>query len=335
MRGVRAMLIAAIVLGIAGVAGAAGPMTLTRDGDLYSVASVDNQVVVTARYADGTVEELFVPQSAAAVDDSLQVDVDEVTGSLIVLWQKLSGMDAKVRLAAFVDGTWIGPRTLAGHDGTAAQNPQLLVHRARTVLVEGPDGDPVKTVIETAFIHAVWWSKQSEEDTGSAYYASVPLDADGTPLFSQISETVLSDLLPYGAACFDIESAEALEQPKLFIDPQSGNPHVFLTDYEGCAFQIMELLPEVVEDIEFEKRRRQIIILRHAQTVTIRSNLPLRASKFAVGHGLVIVAYWDGEDSRVEYVHMDRTGISETKTLAVGETLSHEQATELIRGLTN
>jgi hypothetical protein len=54
-----------------------------------------------------------------------------------------------------------------------------------------------------------------------------------------------------------------------------------------------------------------------------------------VGHGLVIVAYWDGEDSRVEYVHMDRTGISETKMLAVGETLSHEQAIELIRGLTN
>ncbi len=45
-------------------------------------------MVVTARYADGTVSELFVPQSAAAIEDSLQVGVDEATGAVYVLWQK-------------------------------------------------------------------------------------------------------------------------------------------------------------------------------------------------------------------------------------------------------
>jgi hypothetical protein len=97
MRGVRAILIAVIALGVAGVAGAAGPMTLTRGGDLYSVATVDNQVVVTARYADGTEEELFVPQSAAAVEDSLQVGVDPATGALYVAWQKKTDMEARLR----------------------------------------------------------------------------------------------------------------------------------------------------------------------------------------------------------------------------------------------
>ena len=126
MKEVRYFLIAVVVLGIAGIAGAVGPMTLTGAGDLYRVATHDNQVVVAARYADGTVSELVVPQSANAVADSLQVGVDEVTGALYVLWQKKTGMDARLRLAGYLDGTWIGPTTFAGNDGTAAHNLAAL-----------------------------------------------------------------------------------------------------------------------------------------------------------------------------------------------------------------
>jgi hypothetical protein len=145
MRGIRICLIAAIALGVAGVTGAAGPMVLTSDGDLYSAGTRDNQVVVTARHADGTVSELFVPQSAAAVESSLQVGVDEATGAVYVLWQKLTGLDAKLRLAGYLDGTWIGPRTFAGGDGTAALNPVMLIHRPVSVVVDASWRPPSST----------------------------------------------------------------------------------------------------------------------------------------------------------------------------------------------
>ena len=58
MRGIRICLIAAIALGVAGITGAAGPMVLTRNGDFYSAGTRDNQVVLTARYADGLVSEI-------------------------------------------------------------------------------------------------------------------------------------------------------------------------------------------------------------------------------------------------------------------------------------
>jgi hypothetical protein len=333
------MLIAVVVLGVAGVAGAAGPMALTRTGDLYSVATVDNQVVVTARYADGTVSELFVPQSSAAVEDSLQVGVDEATGSVFVAWQKLHGLDAKVRFAALVGGTWVGPRTLAGNDGSSARYPQLLVHRAQSEVVEAggddSDGEPFTSVLETTFVNVVWWSQQFEGDTGSAFHLSIPLNSEGIPLFGLSRESMLSDLLPYGMLCVEIAAVDSLLHPKFFVDPQSGNPHVFLTDFESCAFHIMELQPEVVENEASDKRRRQIIILRHAQTVTIRPDLPLAASKFSVGRDLSIVAHWDRDETLIEYVTMDRSGVSDYKTLEIGPTLSHEQAVELIRGLAN
>lgn len=336
MRGIRTILIAVIALGVAGVAGAAGPMTLTRAGDLYSVATVDNQVVVTARYADGTVEELFVPQSAAAVEDSLQVGVDPATGGLYVVWQKKTDMEARLRLAGYLDGTWIGPMTFAGNDGTAASNPQMLIQRSVSKYFEDPvEGEePVEVTIATTFIHLTWWSRTSEYEVGAAQYMAVPLDDDGVPLFRDVEPIALVDFLPYGIACFDIGPAENLKHPKLLVDPRSGNPAVFATDLNSCLFQIFELQPQVVED-NTTKRRRQIIILRSPSTVALRPDLPLAAAKIEVGNGLQLIMHWDGENQTLHYLELDREGLSETKTLPLGEKLSHEQAVELIRDLTN
>ena len=225
MRGVRFILLA-VILGFAGIAGAVGPMTLARTGDLYSVATVDNQVVVTARYADGTVDQLYVPQSAAAVEDSLQVGVDHATGALYVLWQKKTEMEARLRLAGYLDGTWIGPVTFAGNDGTAASNPQMIIHRVVSTYDEATEEgeEPVEVKIATTFIHLAWWSRASEDEVGAAQYMAVPIDDDGVPLFRDVEPISLIDFLPYGIACFDIGPAENLKHPKLLRDPRKPDP---------------------------------------------------------------------------------------------------------------
>ena len=335
MRGVRCILLA-VILGFAGIAGAVGPMTLARTGDLYSVATVDNQVVVTARYADGTVDQFYVPQSAAAVEDSLQVGVDPTTGALYVLWQKKTDMEARLRLAGYLDGTWIGPITFAGNDGTAAANPQMIIHRSVSTYDEATEEgeEPAEVKIATTFIHLAWWSRASEDEIGAAQYMAVPVDHDGMPLFQDTESVPLVDFLPYGIACFDIGPAENLKHPKLLTDPRTGYPAVFATDLNSCLFQIFESRPEVVVD-SMTKRRRQIIILRSPSTVALRPDLPLAATKIEVGSGLKLIMHWDGEEDLLNYLELDQEGLSETKSLPLGEKLSHEQAVELIRGLTN
>jgi hypothetical protein len=339
MRGLRYILIAAVALGVAGISAAAGPMTLTSAGDLYAVGQRDNQVVVTTRYADGTVSELAVPQSANAIADSLQVGVDEATGALYVLWQKKTGMEARLRLAGYLDGTWIGPTTFAGNDGTAAYNPQLLVHRALSVITEdGDEGEePVVTELATTFLHLTWWSQVSDDDIGIARYAAIALDEEGVPQFRSMEPVDLVDLIPYGITCFDIEVGDNLKHPKLFIDPKTGNPHVFATDLSNCIFAILELSPEVVDDdTGTEKRRRQIIILRQAATIALRSDLPFATGRLEVGGGLKLIMHWDGDEGDLlHYLELDEEGISETKSLPLDEMLNHEQAVDLIRGLTN
>jgi hypothetical protein len=337
MRGIRVCLIAAIALGVAGVTGAAGPMVLTSNGDLYSAGTRDNQVVLTARYADGTVEDLFIPQSAAAIESSLQVGVDETTGAVYVLWQKWSGMDARLRLAGYLDGTWIGPRTFAGGDGTAALNPVMLIHRPVSTVVDGfdEDGEPVRTELATSFLHLAWWSQFSEDDGGRAQYAAVELNVNGVPQFNEMEPVDLQGLFPFGIACFEFEASENLRHPKLFIDPASNNPHVFATDFSDCFFQILELVPVVEEEDQgIEKRRRQIIILRKAKMIALRPELPLAKGKLVVGSGLKMLMYWDGDlENTVQYLELDEAGLYETRSLALDEKLGHELAVELIREL--
>jgi hypothetical protein len=335
MRGIRICLIAAIALGVAGAAGAAGPMVLTSDGDVYAAATRDNQVVITARHADGTVSELLVPQSAAAIESSLQVGVDEATGALYVMWQKSSGMDARLRVAGYVDGTWAGPRTVAGGDGTSAYNPEFLLHRSMVQIFEGMDenDEPIITELETSFLHLVWWSQFSEDDPGLATYGAIELRTDGTPIWMSLEPVELYDLLPYGVGCFEFEAGDNLRHPKLFIDPQSANPHVFATDVASCHFQILEIQTTAEDElVDLVKRRRQIIILRHATAIALRPDLPLKIGRLEIGSGLSLLMHWDAdEEDAVLYQELDEEGISETKTLVLDEGLNHEQAVELIR----
>ena len=328
MRGIRIVLIAAIALGAAGIAGAAGPMVLTSDGDLYSAAKHDGQVVITARYADGTVSELPVPQSAAAVESTLQVGVDEATGAVYVLWQKLTGMDSRLRLAGYLDGTWIGPRTFAGNDGTAAYNPEMLIHRAVTEVIEDTDegGRSMVTEVATTFLHLVWWAQLSEDDPGAATFAAVELHANGVPQWQHMQPIELYDLVPWGVSCFEFEAGDNLRHPKLFIDPQSGKPHVFATDLGSCYFQILEVDSEVEQaTVRVQKRRRQIIILRNAASIGLRRDLPLAKGMLLVGSGLKIIMFWDehveGEGDAIKYLELDVHGVSQTRILALDKDL--------------
>ncbi len=339
MKGVRVILIAVIALGLAGIAGAAGPRTLTRSGDLYSVAEVDNQAVVTVRFADGEVSELAVPQSAGIENGSLQVGVDPATGALYVLWQKRSGLDARIRLATFVDGAWFGPITVAGNDGSAAESPEMLVHRSVTTYSEFDEHDlgvaPTTVELATTFIHLAWWSRSSSDDIGTGTYMALPTDDDGLPVPRNAQVVPLMDFLPYGIACFDIVGAAGLTHPKLLIDPETGNPHVFAPDFGDCIFQIIELQAEVVPDETAPaKRRRQIIILRNPSMIALRPDVPLSTTKMEVGRNLDLILHWDSDaGDRLNYLELDPDGLSEIKSLPLDDTLNHEQAVDLIRNL--
>jgi hypothetical protein len=166
-----------------------------------------------------------------------------------------------------------------------------------------------------------------------ATYGAIELRPTGQPIWLSLDPVELYDLLPYGVGCFEFEAGDNLRHPRLFIDPQSGNPHVFATDLASCHFQILEIQPTVEDEVvEIVKRRRQIIILRHATAIALRPDLPLKSGRLEIGSGLSLLMHWDAEEGdAVLYQKLDEEGISATKALVLDEDLDHERAVDLIR----
>ncbi len=328
MRGPRAALIAILLVGVAAVA-TAGDMTLTRTGELYRVAPIDYGLVLSHRLTDGTVTQSLIPQTAGLVASSVQVGVDERTGTVIVAWQTGEDLDASVQIAWLVDGTWSGPFTVAGADGTAAESPEMALHHVVSVVDD--DGEPVE--VATTFLHLIWWSYIETRDDGSAYLASIPLGNSGEPNLDGVEAVALSDLLPFGVGCDGIQSAEGLAHPKIFTDPQSGSPYVFATDFSNCVFQLLRIDYDVVDYwVGDTKRRRHIVLLGHNSMIAANPDMVLDSAKVEVGYGLDMVMYWD-VDNAIAYVQLDENGVPPTQHLHYGDALTREQAMEMVRSL--
>ena len=328
MRGARATLIAILLVGTA-VTATAADMVLTRNGEFYRVAQSDDGLVVSQRLGDGTAAEYLVPQTAGITATSMQVEVDEITGAIFVAWQRANELGSSIEIAWLADQWWIGPFTLAGRDGTSAENPEMMIDRIVTMVEE--EGETIE--VATTFLHVVWWSFTESREDGSAFLASVPIDEYGNPQIDEFQPVALHDLLPYGVGCEGIVDAAGLTFPKVFVDPQSGTPHVFATDFSNCAFQILRLDYEVVEEwVGDTKRRRHIVLLGNAAMIAANPNIILSTAKVEVGHGLDLVLYWDIEDA-IAYIQLDENGVPPEKALAYGEGLSREDAIEVVRSL--
>jgi len=328
MRGARATLIAILLVGTAMTA-TANDMVLTRTGELYRVAQGADGLVVSQRLADGTVDDYLVPQTAGIVATSVQVGVDELTGAIFVVWLQGNGFESTLQISWLADNWWIGPYRIAGRDGSVVENPQMMLDRVVTVIEE--DGESIE--VATTFLHMVWWSFTDNLENGSAMLASIPLDEHGNPKLDEFEPVTLSDLLPYGVGCQGISDAAGLAFPKVFSDPQSGAPHVFATDFSNCAFQIIGLEYEVVEEWVVDiKRRRHIVLLGNTSTIAVNPDVVLSNAKVEVGHGLDLVMYWDTDDA-IEYVQLDENGVPPVQSLGYGQILDREEALEMVRNL--
>ena len=333
MRALKITLIALVMAAMAAVA-AAGDMTLTRAGDLYRIAPTEAGLVITGSLADGTTVALTVPQTAGTVTSARNLAVDPVSGALFVVWQQSEGTSAEVMFASYVGQSWTGPLVLAQ---SAASNPQMMLYRAiDTVEVEGEDGEIITVEVASTFLHLVWWSYDESVNDGAAVYLPAPVDdATGLADLTAYDPVVLSGLLPYGLPCDGIEDASALAAPKLFSDPQSGFPHLFASDFAECLFYVLQIGHDVTVDPVTE-RRRHTIILREGGTYVVSEELPLASASVEVGHGLELILHWDAVTDTgtfVDYMQFDPNGVHDVQSLPLGESLNHEQAVQLIRGL--
>lgn len=320
--------LAAIVLGVTAVAGA-DSLALTRDGSLYRVTVGDAGIVLGWTAPDGAVTESVVPQTAGAMVTSLQVAVDEPTGSAFVAWQEGADDEATVNLAVLASGTWSGPLLLAGADGTLAGKPQLLADRVVSTVTD----DDGEWTVSTGLVHVAWWSWVDLLEDGTARLMSIPLDDQGLPDLDAAQSSTLADLLPYGVGCQGL-SGERLAQPRLFMDPETGDPHVMATDFSNCSLAVVQLDEDIIDWDPVAKRGRHAVVFGRSEMMAVNPDIVFASAHVEVGHDLSVVLWWDGDDA-VHYLRLAQDEVAEVQTLPLGSDLDHEQAVILIRSLTH
>ncbi len=319
------------------VAGAAlaADMALDQNGDLYRIGTEQDGLYLARSGSDGITNVLQIPQTTGIDASHLAVAVDSESGAVFTLWQEhVDARMSRIVLAALVKGTWAGPITIAGDDGVRASNPVMLAYRAHTQLEDG-------TVISTGFLHLAWWADELAPNGGHGMYAVLHLDDIGLPVFDELAPEPLRGALPFGFRCPDLhDSTRALAHPKLFVDSDTGDPHVIFADIQECLFTIRRLHTELEgvdpnDEVASDQRRRHIVVL-HADdsNISIHPDLQLANASFEVGHALSVVLFWD-QDKAIRYIRLDRNGWSEPRVLPLDQGLSHEAAVSLIRGVAN
>jgi hypothetical protein len=332
MRVLRITLSALVMVAMAAVAAAGEPSPRSRRPlpDLAGRAGL----VITGTLADGTATltvQTREPPPARASWRSIR------SPAAVPVWQRGGETLRRDPVRELRQPELTSPVVLAGGAGSAAANPQMMLFRAHDVVeVEGDDGTITLVEVATSFVHMIWWSYDASVNDGAAVYLPAPIDGEtGLADLEAYDPVVLSELLPYGLPCEGIEDASALAAPKLFSDPQSGFPHLFASDFAECLFYVLQIGHDVIVDPVTE-RRRHTIILREGGTYVVSEELPLATASVEVGHGLDLVLHWDTAtetETSVDYMQFDPSGLHEVQSLPLGESLNHEQAVQLIRGL--
>jgi hypothetical protein len=159
---------------------AANPYYLDRDGVLWNAGSAAEGLVLTGLRDGAVVVRSVVPFPlvvSGTSDTQIQVAADELTGKVVVVWQRNWSDDAsEIMLAVWRDGKWERVEHLAQDLSAHPRNPTIqLSDVATTVPDAGAPDDPSKaTVFRDSFLHAVWWEGPNRGTEATPCCGSTP-----------------------------------------------------------------------------------------------------------------------------------------------------------------
>src|SRR5512141_2781105 len=132
----RRLVLSAIVIVLAAAASAGTPHALDRNGVLWGASASPEGLVLTAQRDGATLVTSTVPfavATAGATDTEIQVAFDELTGKVIVVWQRnWSSSLSDIMAAVWKDGVWERIATLSADMSSHPRFPAIQLSRVRT-----------------------------------------------------------------------------------------------------------------------------------------------------------------------------------------------------------
>ena len=337
----RTFLTLAFVL-VATAALAANPYFLDRSGVLWNASAALEGLVLTGVRDGAVVVRSVVPFPLALYgtsDTQIQVAADELTGNVVVVWQRNWSQDAsEIMLAVWRDGSWQRVERLTQDLAAHPRNPTIQLSDVATTVPDpsAPDDPSKATAIRDSFLHVVWWEGADE---GHASYALLWLNADAGDSDALVTQS-LETFASIGLACTVPVPPTVLEHPAFGDQAPRDRALLLFGSQRICLFQLLEVQfaldkgattdPKGITVIA--QRRRHLPIFGVRKAFRLTQDLHMEGVRVVLGVNLNPVVY-RVVGTTVEYVTATDTGWSPRRTLTVKDGMSMDQAIPLVESL--
>ena len=328
-----------LMLFVAGAAAAATPYYLDRNGVLWNASATPSGLVLSGMYDGHEIVSSTVPfivGIAGSSDEAIQVAADEVTGKVVVVWQRNWGDALSEIIAAVWSGSeWEQILHLGGDFSLNPRSPAIRVSQVSDTVPDPEDADKTITVTDS-FLHVLWW--EGAGDGQHAMYALIRLTAAPEDE-NRLTVKDLSSFARIGLPCDGVPPASVLEHPLFASEPSRDRALMFFATTQSCLFHLVEVRfefddPPAGDDglVVTDQRRRARPIFGIRRVYQLPLGLSLEGARVLLGADLSPVVYRVVGD-HLEYLVGGPTGWSEMRVLPVSEGLTIDQAIPLVESL--
>jgi hypothetical protein len=321
---------------------------LASDGTLYRVSTGlaselaladlppdDFAVVWSTLRQDGTQEGGVIPgASNASPKTSLDLTVDEPTGTIVVLWREEISIVNKIRLAFGKTGVWTLADLLPTVGFPHAYNPQMLLTHQVVHTLDEEDAD---VFTNRSVLSVIWWE---EAGIAQARYASFFLNETIDPtavtiynlpvLVNEQGPTPLQDL-PRASYAFPTLQSEGPGGGVLasFAAISSLKHYVVRINYPT------ELGKPAADNMTWLRRRIPVVGIASQGPMAAMPTFEaasMTTVKTIVGPSYKPTMYWR-EEALLRYIRYDGTVWSEIRSIALSDEMSWDKAAALVEGM--
>jgi len=339
----RRFLLTGSLLAVAAAAFAANPFYLDHSGALWNASSTANGLLLTATKDSTEVVHSLVPFPigiAGSNDSQIQVAADDLTGKVMVVWQRnWSESASEIMLAVWRGGTWERIEHLSHDFGAHPRNPTILLSVASTTVPDPthPEDPTLATVVSDSFLHVLWWQGVSGM-AQSAQYALLRLTGDPSDP-TDLTQTDLDAYAGPTVACDAAPAESTLEHP-LFASQAAPDQAVLLfASPRNCLTHLLQVsfgLEPTSGDSTItvvSQRRRHTPIFGVRKEFPLIQDLSMEGARVILGANLKPVVYRVAGGNTLEYVMATDTGWTSLRTLVASDALTLDQAIPLVENL--
>ncbi|MCX7895850.1 MAG: hypothetical protein N2447_07860 [Thermoanaerobaculum sp.] len=338
-------LIFAVILSLWAVAWslASEPMALDRNGVLWRLTATPTGTVLVGTKEGQEVARSQVPFTlglAGQSDVGLQLLADDLTGKVVVAWQRnWSAFASEIILAVWSAGEWERIDHVTGEPGLRPRNPVLRLARA---VSNYPDPvEPQKSLTsQDAYALLLWW--QDFGDAGHPRLALLDLQAPpGTR--GALTVVPLKNSVDFGIGCPQSLPGDVLEHPKFASASPGPVTHVLAASPSACLLFVHEIRFELepprqgAGDAEgglgvTAQRRRHTPIFGVRKVLPVTRELSAEGTRAVLGADLQPVLYRVLPEG-VEYTVATEQGWSAKRLLKLENGLTLDRAIALVENL--